>query len=201
MLGTHLRVLGGNAVALGHRLRQEHRDVVGEDHADPDDEPAQFAVAGDRQPERQGDQREHEARGRDRELGVDRHDLVVRRLIALLLGRDVRAELCDRLLGQPRGRFERREDRVRVECRDDVIREACAVRLAGPAGRVLACRSSGSSSTVRFAGSRTMLAAPRPGSAPCASGLLVFATSRSFQPDCPGSASSRGIQRQFGNSW
>ena len=59
------RVFGGNAVALGGRFGEEHRDVVGENHPDPDDEAAELTVLGNPQAERQRDHAKDEAGDRD----------------------------------------------------------------------------------------------------------------------------------------
>ena len=115
------RVFGGNAVALGCRLGEEHRDVVGENHPDPDDEAAELAVLGDAQAERQRDDAKDEACDRDRELGVNRHDLVVRRFLAAHLVGDVFAQAVDGLFGEAAGEIHRRKHRIGIQPDDDLL--------------------------------------------------------------------------------
>ncbi len=115
------RVLCGNTMALGGRLGEEHRDVVGENHPDSDDEAAKLAVLGNPQAERQRDDAEDEACDGDRELGVNRHDLVVGRLLAPDLGVDVFPQLPDVFFGEAAGEIDGRKYRVRIEPDDDLL--------------------------------------------------------------------------------
>ncbi len=78
MFGSQTASHGGRCGPWPSPGPPEH-DVVDEDDADADDEAGQLAVAAVGGAERQADQAEHQARHRDRELLVDRHQLVVRR--------------------------------------------------------------------------------------------------------------------------
>ena len=63
-------------MSLRQRGAQRQRDVVREDDAEAEDEASQLAVAAIGGAEREADDAEHETGDRDRELLMDRHDLV-----------------------------------------------------------------------------------------------------------------------------
>ena len=82
---------------LGHL----HARVVEEDDREPDGQPPELAFLPRVKPERDREQREHEAGHRKGELLVDVHDLGVRRFAVRDLFRPLFPEACNRHLGQP----------------------------------------------------------------------------------------------------
>ena len=99
MFGSQTASHGATQMSLGQRRSEVQRDVVGEDHAEAEDEAAKLAVAAVGRAEREADHAEDEAGHRDRELPVDRHDLVVRRLAVPSISRRARLQFGDRHLG------------------------------------------------------------------------------------------------------
>ncbi len=93
----------------------------------PDDEARDLAFARDRHPEREADDREHQAGDRERELLLYRHLLLVDGDTGLLLRGDLFAQLRDRQLVDAAHQLEVRKDRVGVELDGQVLVEA--VRL------------------------------------------------------------------------
>ena len=183
--------------ALGHRLGEKHHDVVGEDDADADDEAGELAVAGDAEPERQADDREDEAGDRERELLLDRHDLVVRRLCPAGLRLDVLPELGDGLLGEAAWQVDRRKHRSgsRRMMRSWGKRVGHATRPAWWSSS--GCRRSGRARPSAWPVEHEPAVPARKSST--ASGFVVSATSTSFQPAAPARLRRAGTAPSSGN--
>ena len=182
-------------MALGQRLGEEHRDVVGEDDADPDDEAAQLAVAATDMPSASAmTAKTRQATGIEN-FCVDRHDLVVRRLAFAPACPRCPSRSCAMVFSvRPRGRSSGGNTEFGIERDHELLGEAVRARLARLAGRVAGAVGQHQVDRPVRPG-RARCGRARPGRASMASGWLVSATSRSFQPVPPGSASLAGIQR------
>jgi len=124
-------------MSFGKRRPQRERDVIGEDHAEAEDEASKPSVAPVRGAEGEPDDTKHETRHRNRELPVDGHDLIVRRESLTLELRGALFQLRNRHLGiallrtaAREGAFRADTDHLPIEL-DDLVRPVGIGHVAG----------------------------------------------------------------------